>query len=225
MSDQTRLKRYTSLAAAVDMLVQQRIALLNPSKWQDTNDTHFLGAFQEQIRAKSLYAACFTQAAETFHHWRVFAGDSEGVCVEIDREGLLGSLIEGDIKYRWGDIKYRSLAQLRLRKRINAYELPFLKRLGFGDEKEFRLIYYSSRPQKGVHYVPIKRAWIKRIVLNPWIGDELFQSMKTALQSIPSCKSISIIRTSLIDNTEWKGACDKVEELPLIRQPPIRSIW
>lgn len=224
MTDGTRLKRYTTLASAVDMLVNQRLALLDPSKWKDTNDTHFVGAFTDCVKAKSIYAACFTQATETYHHWQVFAGDNEGVCVEIDKEALLASLVEQK-NYEWGDMKYRTLAQLRLRKRINAFELPFLKRKGFADEKEFRLLYYSrNKTQQPVHLVPIKRSWIKRIIINPWLNDALFQSMRTALQSIPGCRNVSVIHTSLINNTEWKDACEKVAELQIVKRPLSRSV-
>ncbi len=219
-----RLKRYTTLAGAVDMLIEQRLALLNPSKWQDTNDTYFLEMFQEHINAKSLYAACFTQAPETFHHWKVFAGDNEGVCVEFDREALLKPLLETS-GYHWSDVHYRTLKQLELRKKINAFELPFLKRKGFGDEKEFRLIQWSrTKPQQGVHHVAIKRSWIKNIVFNPWISEPLFQSMKSALTSIPGCRDMPIRRTTLIDNAVWKQAVDKVQYLPHTSQQPERSI-
>jgi hypothetical protein len=223
MTDQMRLKRYTTLASAVDMLVEQRLALLDPAKWKDTNDTHFLGAFTDCVGAKSVYVACFTQATETYHHWQVFAGENEGVCVEFDKEALLGSLVD-DSAYLWDDMKYRTLKQLGLRRQINAYELPFLKRKGFADEKEFRLLYYSRRPQKPVHLVPTKRAWVKRIVLNPWMNDALYQSMRTALKSIPGCGNVSVIHTSLINNTEWKDACEKVAELHTVRRPLSRSV-
>lgn len=223
MTDDTRLKRYTTLAGAVNMLVEQQLPLLDPSKWKDTNDTHFLGAFQECVKAKGIYAACFTQATETYHHWQVFAGDNEGVCVEFDKEALLESLVDQP-RYMWDDMKYRTLGQLRLRKRINAYELPFLKRKGFSDEKEFRLLYHSNRQQKPVHLVPIKRSWIKRIIINPWMNEALFQSMKTALKSIPGCRNVVVIHTTLINNTEWKDACEKVSELQIVKRPLSRSV-
>ncbi len=223
MADATRLKRYTTLASALDMLVQEHLALLDPSKWKDTNDTHFLGAFTDCVKANSIYAACFTQAEETYHHWQVFAGDNEGVCVEFDKEALLGSLVD-QRRYMWDDMKYRTLGQLRVRKRINAYELPFLKRKGFADEKEFRLLYHATGAQKPVHLVPIKREWIKRIIINPWLNDALYKSMRTALKSIPGCGNISVIHTSLINNTEWKDACEKVAELNIVKRPLSRSV-
>ena len=225
MPDETRLKRYTTLAAAADMLVEKRLALLNPAKWQDTNDTYFLSVFQEMVGANGIYAACFTQAAETYHHWQVFAGDNEGVCVEFDREALLGFLMDASASYRWGDMKYRTLAQVDVRKRINVYELPFLKRKGFADEKEFRLLFHSRSAQQPVHYIDIERTWVKRIIFNPWISEPLFQSLKTTLQTTPGCSNVAIVRTSLIDNVKWKSACDRVEELPRVKKPPPRSIW
>jgi hypothetical protein len=224
MTTGPRLKRYTTLAAAVDMLVEQRLALLNPSKWQDTNDTFFLEMFQEHLGAKSLYAACFTQAPETFHHWKVFAGDNEGVCVEFDRAAILKPLLEAR-SYHWNDVHYRTLAQLKRRKKINAFELPFLKRKGFSDEKEFRMIQWLRiKPQRGAHHIEINRSSIITIVLNPWISEPLFQSMKAALNSIPGCQHVPIRKTSLINNAEWKEAVDKVEELPRTVKQPERLI-
>ena len=223
MTTEKRLKRYTTLASAVDMLVNEHLALLDPSKWKDTNDTHFLGAFLDCANKRSIYAACFTQAPETYHHWQVFAGENEGVCIEIDKEALLGSLVE-QRAYMWGDVKYRTLLQLERRTQIKANELPFLKRKGFSDEKEFRLLYRSSSPQKSVHLVPIRRRWIKRIVLNPWINDALFESMRTALKSIAGCGNVSVIHTTLINNTQWKDACEKVTEFQTIKRPLSRSI-
>lgn len=206
------LRRYTTLASAVDMLVNERLALLNPFAWKDTNDTHFLAAFQECVKAKSVYAACFTQAQETYHHWRVFAGENEGVCIHLDKTALLNHL-NSSKSYIYDDIKYRSLYQIERRKSINAYELPFLKRKGFLDEKEFRLLYKSNKSQASVHYVQIKRSWIKRIVVNPWISETLFDSMKVALNSIPKSSRVKIFPSTLINNWQWKNACEKVSEL------------
>jgi hypothetical protein len=223
MTGGTRLKRYTTLASTVDMLVEQHLPLLDPATWKDTNDTHFLGAFQDCVGAKSIYAACFTQAPETYHHWQVFAGANEGVCVEFDQESLLESLVEKR-QYVWGGMKYRTLKQLSTRKSINAYELPFLKRKGFSDEKEFRLLYHSPRTQNPVHFIPIQHSWIKRIILNPWLNDALFRSISAALKAIPDCRHMEVIHTSLINNTQWKDACEKVEELQIFKVPPSRSV-
>lgn len=223
MRSEDRLKRYTTLASVVDMLVEEHLPLLDPIKWKDTNDTHFLGIYQDCVNAKGVYAACFTQAAETYHHWQVFAGENEGVCIEFDKKRLLESLQEKG-SYLWGDVKYRSLKQMARRKRINVYELPFLKRIGFSDEKEFRLIYRSSKPQRPVHLIAIKRAWVMRIILNPWLNDALFESIKLALKSIPGCQDMVVLKTSLINNSEWKEVSEKVEELEFVRGPVSRLI-
>lgn len=223
MAYEAKLKRYTTLASAVDVLVNQRLPLLDPSKWKDTNDTHFLSAFQDCVKSKGIYAACFTQAPETYHHWQVFAGENEGVCVEFDKEAMLCSIIDNGA-YIWDNMKYRTIKQLGLRSKINAYELPFLKRKGFSDEKEFRLIYLSPNPQKLVKFMPIHRSWVKRIIVNPWLNDALFKSIKVALKSIPGCSRLSVIHTSLINNTQWKDACEKVAELQTVQRPLSRAI-
>jgi hypothetical protein len=54
------------------------------------NDSYFLRLYREQQRLKSVLALCFTEATETYHHWRVFAPGPSGVCVAFKRAELLG---------------------------------------------------------------------------------------------------------------------------------------
>ncbi|MBD8699291.1 hypothetical protein IFT54_05610 [Sphingomonas sp. CFBP 13714] len=216
------LKRYTTLAGAIDLLVEGRVSLLDPSSWKDTNDTQFLRAYCNEVDKKSLYAACFTQEPETYHHWQVFAGTNEGVCIELDRAALLSSLT--DPNYFWGDVEYLTLDGIAKLDNVDAFRLPFMKRKGYIDEGEFRLLYQSDEEQKAVHCFDIERSWIKRIVLNPWMPDSLAKSVKKALGSIPDCKPIRIVRTTLIDNAQWKSACNRVDQFTTLQGSPPRQI-
>ena len=67
------LKRFTSLAGALDMLMSERLTLLSPASWEDRNDIAFLEAYRTKRGVHHIFAMCFTQAPETFHHWSVFA--------------------------------------------------------------------------------------------------------------------------------------------------------
>jgi len=214
------LKRYTTLAAAIDLLVENRFALLDPATWKDTNDTEFLKSYCSKLDLKSLYAACFTERGETYHHWQVFAGTNEGVCVELYKGPFLNSL--RDERYTWNKVEYLTLKAIGEIKDIDVYRLPFMKRYGFGDEAEFRLIYQSSEEQSSVHFIPIERAWVKRIILNPWLGAGLANSLKVALKAIPGCHSVAVERTTLIDNAQWKSAVDRIDEFEMLLGPPSR---
>lgn len=219
------LKRFTTLASAIDMLANKRLALLSPLTWKDTNDVAFLEEYarQRQLRhgrAARLFAACFTQSPETYHHWQVFAANNEGVCIEIDKRALLTSLLDDD-RYYWRDMTYVSLDKLRKMRSLALEDLPFLKRYGFRDEREFRLIYEGDDPEAMIHHVPIERAWVTRIMLNPWLPNELAAGVKLALRALPGCAELKVGRTTLIDNARWKAALGDVDDYePMLGPPP-----
>lgn len=217
------LKRFTTLTAAIDMLVNERLALLNPASWKDRNDVAFLEEYARKRGAKGLVAACFTQAPETYHHWQVFAADNEGVCVELDRTALLTGLRDDD-RYYWSDVKYLTLKDLGAKRSVALEDLPFLKRFGFRDEQEFRLIFECRESAVAMHHVPIRRSWIKRIVLNPWLHEELADGVKLALRSLPGCSALKVARTTLIDNSQWKAAMRVVEDYTDVLGPPPKPI-
>jgi len=203
------LRRYTSLSVAIDMLTNQRLTLLSPATWQDTNDVEFMEAYRVRRELGSVLAACFTQTTETYHHWGVFAGSNEGVRIDLDRPALLASLND-DPCYIWRDVKYLTLEQIDAMTSIDVYDLPFLKRHAFKDELEFRLIYECDDSSARYHHVPIKRKWIKGITLSPWLPPTLIDSLKIALKSLPGCGDVRIQKTTLRDNPKWKRAVQRV---------------
>jgi len=203
------LKRYTSLAVAIDMLAEQRLTLMSPSHWQDKNDVYFMETYRARRRLANVFAVCFTQVAETYHHWSVFAGGNDGVRVNIDKAALLTSLAD-DRRYSWGTVGYKKLDQMERLRRISVYDLPFLKRFAFSDEEEFRLLFDSDDAEAAYHHVHLDRKWIKSITISPWLPENLANSLKLALKSLPGCQEVKITKTSLRDNAQWKGATDRV---------------
>lgn len=206
----TKLRRFTSLANAIDMLVNNRLALLSPKTWQDRNDTRFLETFLESTGYKSVFAACFTRASETYHHWGVFGRANEGVCIEFNGEALLGPL-DNRHGYYFRDVAYTRLSHLREMSEISVYDLPFMKRYGFKDEREFRLI-YASKYANVSHYVDVDRSMVNRIIFNPWIPAANVDALKSVLRSIKGWRDIYLEKSSLIDNAQWEKACRKVDE-------------
>src|SRR5262245_9904199 len=138
----TILCRYTTLPVVLDSLLHKRITLLSPESWEDRNDAYSLERYKARMGYSTVLAICFTERAETFHHWRIFSGGSSGVCVEFDKRKLLRS-ISGDTAFRSGRVEYQWAYSLERAPPLLG-KLPFLKHKAFEDEGEFRIVYESK---------------------------------------------------------------------------------
>lgn len=196
------LRRYTDLPALIYLLAERKITLLDPQSWDDTNDSHFLELYREKQHLQSALAVCFTQADETYHHWRVFAPGAGAVCIKFVRSKLLKA-IKGQPGFRTGAVKYLKLAQMR-DQILKVRDLPFLKRYAFEHEYEFRLIYESKAKRVRKLDINIPLSSIDRVTLSPWIDRDLSDHVKTSIRSIHGCSGLTIVRSTLIGNEEWK---------------------
>lgn len=201
------LNRYTTLPILIDMLWRKQIALLSPDSWEDRNDAYYLERYQQEKKLGAVLALCFSTKSETFHHWRVFSGGSSGVCVEFDGTQLLDQ-IHGAPGYRCAPVIYSRIDELE----INTPPLerwPFLKRLPFSDESEFRVIFESASNGQPVHYLDFDISAVKRVTLSPWMPKSVAESVTETLKAIPDCAGLYVHRSSLIENGRWKKAIDK----------------
>src|SRR5689334_9315615 len=98
------IRRYTSISAVIDILKRQELSLLDPQSWDDRNDRYFMALYKEKKRLRGLYGLCAAQCSETYHHWRVFTGTSDGACIEIKRDVLESSIREPNV--RFGSVEY-----------------------------------------------------------------------------------------------------------------------
>ena len=196
------LRRYTNLPALIYLLTERKLTLLDPRSWDDSNDSHYLELYREKKILKSVLVACFTQADETYHHWRVFAPGSGGVCVKFIRSTLIKA-VKKQADLRTGPVAYLKLAELR-GEGVRVRNLPFLKRYAFEHENEFRIIYESRAKRLSKLDIDIPLSSIDRITLSPWIHPDLSDHVKTTVRSIDGCSGLSIVRSTLISNEEWK---------------------
>jgi hypothetical protein len=202
------LKRFTNLPALIYLLTNRSITLLDPKSWDDTNDSHYLSIYKDVKSLKTVLALCFTEASETYHHWRVFADSASGVCITFNRDKLLRDL-RGKSGVRFGSVDYLTLTAMRKMKNIQD-QLPFIKRHGFHDEREFRIIYEDKNNTMTTRDVEIPLTRIERITLSPWLPKALDASVKDTIHAIPGCEKIKIARSTLVSNTEWKKLASKV---------------
>ncbi len=196
------LRRYTSLPALLHLLRNQQITLLSPTSWDDRNDAFYMNQYKKRRKLKSVLALCFSEANETYHHWRVFTHGSEGVCITFKRDELLAAF-DAIKNIHKRAVKYKLISELK-GFHPSVAQLPFLKRQPYKDEKEFRLVYDDSSEEiemKGFH---IELTCINRITLNPWMSKPLADAVKSTVRSVDGCKSIEVYQTTLLDNERWK---------------------
>lgn len=197
------LRRYTDLPALICLLRQRMITLLDPKSWDDSNDSHYLRLYKEKKKLRTVLALCFTQASETYHHWRIFASGSSGACITFNRAELFEAMKKQD-GVRQGSVKYLKLTDIRDRI-LKTQDLPFLKRYAFEHEAEFSVIYQSSIRSITNLDIPLPLSCIERITLSPWIHEGLFAHVKQILRSINGCANLKVVRSTLISNEEWKN--------------------
>lgn len=198
------LRRYTNIPALIYLLQNKAITLLNPASWDDTNDSHSLRIYKETKNLRSVLALCFSQAAETYHHWHVFAGGNGGACIVFNKKRLLNALDQYE-GVRHQEVGYRTLATIR-HGGFTINELPFVKRSGFTDEAEFRVIWENALEEWNAVDLDIPLNAIETIYLNPWLAQPLVEATAEAIRSIPGCKSLRILRSTLVGNRIWKEA-------------------
>lgn len=198
------VKRYTKLKHAVTALESKKLVLPNPSKWDDSNDQEFVELYRRHIEAKSIYAMCCTMGAERYHHWRIFTEkeDADGVCIEFDRRALETTLNRIK-KVRAERVQYIPLRKMRETGNYQPENLPFIKRNGYRDEREWRILVTSSKAQRALIEVPFKVEWVNRIILNPWMPVTEQETARRDLKSLIR-KPARVTASRLTNSAEWK---------------------
>ncbi len=202
----TYLRRYTDLPALIYLLSKRKITLLDPTLWDDSNDSHYLSVYKEKKQLQSLLALCFSQTTERYHHWKVFAGNSAGVCIQFKRPQLL-EILESRGGIRAEAVEYLQIKDIQ-ENNPEIHQLPFIKRQAFKDEQEFRVIYESETETLNKLDISIPLSCIVKITLSPWSHFSLASTVKRMLKSIEGCNELKIVRSTLVGNREWKSFAD-----------------
>lgn len=203
------IRRYTTLSNALYTLNQKKLVLMNPTTWDDKNDIQFMELYKEHIKAKSLFALCCTSAGETYHHWKVFAQGIEGICIEFHRNNLETALASNP-NVRFNRVAYKPVEWLEGASTAVADELPFIKRDGFSDEREWRIISHTQEIAKHTLEIDLDTQSISRLILSPWMPPSLGDNIRSLIRGIPGCDSMPIESSRLTNSKRWKAAGRKL---------------
>jgi hypothetical protein len=194
------LKRYTDLPATLAVLSNREITLLSPKSWDDMNDRETLAHYAAKNNLTSLLGVCFSQAIETYHHWKVFAPGSSGVCIYYVKEALLKAIPKDGFSHRL--VEYKSPTAL-LASYATLADMPFTKGEAYRDEIEYRFIFKSETEEVRVKSIPIDLSVVRGIVLSPWMAPKLFEATKASIQAIDGCADIPITQSTVVTNQAW----------------------
>lgn len=148
-------------------------------------------------------------------------GRTSGVCLEFDKDMLVHSICQTP-GIRCGSVKYPQMKHLR-QAHPSTKDLPFVKRYPFQDEREFRIILEDAKPMLDARDVPFDPHALLKVTINPWMPRAVFESVKAHLMAIDGWSHLSIGRTTLVDNDEWKSFADAEKVRPTkAQQPPSR---
>ncbi len=201
------LRRYTSLSSVLNTLANRKIVLLSPSEWDDTNDVHFMELYRSSVAAASVQAICCTMSTETYHHWKVFTQGKDGVCIEFEREPLQTAVRNlPDIIAQ--PVEYLNVTDLENLGPGDIERLPFIKREGFSDEREWRIVSKSQSEIRQTLEISVELGWITRLVLNPWMPPSLAKNLRSIIHRMPECGSMKIEASALTNSKRWKAAGD-----------------
>lgn len=196
--------RYTNLASTIHILRNKRLTLLSPETWNDRNDSSYIAEFKRRKEAASVLALCFAETKETYHHWGVFAPGCDGVCIEFDKH-MIEEAVAQDADLEARKVIYREIDDVE-RNPPKDEDLPFLKRVPYNPEEEFRIIFASKDVKAETKILPISLACIRHITLSPWMPEALVDAVRDTLKGIKGCNQIPMHRSGLVDNERWRKA-------------------
>lgn len=197
----SKLNRFTKLPFLLDLIVRKQLTLLNPEIWEDYNDRKTVKLYQQLKKAAAIYALCLTHKSETVHHWMAFSAGPSGCCIQFDYKKLTALLKQKSIYHR--ETVYAKLADLNKYSKKNSHIIPFVKRIPFSNENEYRIIALSTEPQQPSFDIPITLDVITKITLSNKLSKNTFESIKATICCVePSLKN-RIVRSTLFENTRW----------------------
>ncbi len=195
-----RLNRYTMLPVLLDMLMRKRLMLLDPSSWDDKNDSDIILEYRKRKSVKKLFALCFSYGDETIHHWKTFADGTSGCCIEFDPKKLL-PLLDATSGVRYAKVTYKKLKDLR-NAAIDVDDIPFTKRWPYRCEEEFRII-WAGNTIRETYEIPFDLRMIRKVTISQRMPELVYETICEYLREAFSHPEQRINRSTLYQNRIW----------------------
>jgi hypothetical protein len=202
-----RLNRYTTLPVLLDMLKRKELVLLDPSSWDDKNDSEILIEYKKRKHVQTLFALCFSYGDETIHHWRTFADGTSGCCIQFDAEQLIG-LLKRMPGVRYGTVTYKKLKDLK-DATIDVEDIPFTKRWPYRCEEEFRIL-WTGRTTQTSYEIPFDLRMITKVTISQRMPEQVYETIKDYLREVFRRPAQKINRSTLYQNRIWINKFKKV---------------
>ena len=199
------LRRYTSLASALDILQTKTLTLLQPASWDDEVDRSLMAAYQRRKKLRSVLALCFAAKAETYHHWRVFTDGSSGACISFERDRLVRAVAKQGVTVK--SITYKTIPQDRV-KPVTTDGLPFTKRAAFRDEGEVRMLFTSSDEDLKSRRVAYPRGALEELILSPWTPEPFVNTIQAIVERMEDPPNLKVRKSSLFNSPYWRRVAD-----------------
>lgn len=195
------LYRYTQLRHALTLLRTKRIAMREPSGWEDKNDQTVIDMYRARRGSELVRVLCMTSTPDTYHHWKLYGKDNSAVAIVFNRTIL------NEWAKRITGLQLRSVRYVKLNdiddEHIELHDLPFIKRWGYRSEKEWRLLYEARNPNLFSELdLPVDA--LMRVVINPWVSGDELRAIEVKLRSAWGSDELSISQTQMIDCKRWQ---------------------
>lgn len=195
-----KLNRFTTLPILLDLLERQKLVLLDPSSWDDKNDTLIIEEYKKKATIDKLFVLCFTHESETIHHWKAFASGSSGCCVEFDAVKLR-KIFDNTSQVRHGIVEYKKINDSK-QFFLDLQNIPFIKRKPYEFEREYRVI-WEGRSDNKYYELEVPLEIIKRITFGQQMPESVFESVKSMLVKNYSILNKKIFRSTVYKNKTW----------------------
>lgn len=202
-----KFNRFTTLPVLLDILSRQKLVLLDPSTWEDKNDSEVMAQYKKRMRLGSLLALCGSGGDETIHHWKTFADGISGCCVEFDL-AKLAPFLDRTPGVRHGSVKYVRLRELK-EFSIPVKDMPFTKRWPYRCEAEYRILWEGQTATKDFEIGFDLRA-INRVTISQRMPEKIYATIRDSLRAAFRNPDQRINRSTIYQNKIWINKFTKV---------------